>query len=100
MTCSGWKPLVRVICNTLTGYFLGGHDKDLYILCTGGVYTGLPLQDVKQGGCVMTCAQFEKRAGRELSKKWKERWGSAGCVGYLGYFSDVISCPEWMPPTA
>lgn len=68
----GWRPLVDVVCNSLTGRFLGGHDKDLYIQCTAPEYLNLPLVDVKEGGCIMTCAQFEKRAGRELSKKWKE----------------------------
>ena len=32
----------------------------------------LPLVDISLGGCIMSCSQFEKAAGRELSKKWKE----------------------------
>ena len=45
----------------------GGHDKDLYILChSSDVSLADSLRDVKSGGCVMTCAAFEKRAGREL----------------------------------
>lgn len=27
----GWVPLCEVHCNGLTGLFLGGHDRDLYI---------------------------------------------------------------------
>ena len=27
----GWGPLCEVHCNGLTGLFLGGHDRDLYI---------------------------------------------------------------------
>lgn len=87
---SGWrKPLCHVHCNGLVGQLLGGHDRDLYIRyvvvggvshhadlgtlrCTSGEYSHAPLVDVSQGGCIMTCSQFEKAAGRELSKKWKE----------------------------
>ncbi|KAK9814147.1 hypothetical protein WJX72_001276 [[Myrmecia] bisecta] len=68
----GWQPLCEVHCNGLTGKFLGGHDKELYIQCTGSAYADLPLKDASQGGCIMSCSQFEKAAGRELSKKWKE----------------------------
>jgi len=53
----------------LTGFFLGGHDRDLYIKCTSAEYRYLPMVDVSQGGCIMTCSHFEKAAGRELSKK-------------------------------
>eukprot|EP00884_Botryococcus_braunii_P020600 jgi/Botrbrau1/7223/Bobra.0021s0008.1 len=68
----GWQPLCEVHCNGLVGHFLGGHDRELYVQCTSGKYHGLPLTDFSRGGCVMTCSQFEKAAGRELSKKWKE----------------------------
>lgn len=40
--------------------------------CTSGEFAHAPLVDISQGGCIMTCSQFEKAAGRELSKKWKE----------------------------
>jgi len=53
----------------LTGFFLGGHDRDLYIKCTSSEFANLPMIDVMQGGCIMTCSHFEKAAGRELSKK-------------------------------
>ncbi len=53
----------------LAGFFLGGHDRDLFIKCTADAYKNLPLVDVSQGGCIMTCSHFEKAAGRELSKK-------------------------------
>jgi hypothetical protein len=53
----------------LTGFFLGGHDRDLYIKGTSAEYRYLPMVDVSQGGCIMTCSHFEKAAGRELSKK-------------------------------
>ena len=53
----------------LTGFLLGGHDRDLFIKCTADAYKNLPLVDVSQGGCIMTCSHFEKAAGRELSKK-------------------------------
>lgn len=68
----GWKPICRVICNGLTGEFLGGHDRDLYIRCTSPEYKDKPNIDVSAGGCIMSCSQFERAAGRELSKKWKE----------------------------
>ena len=38
---------------------------------------GLAPVDVAQGGCILSCSQFEKCAGRELSKKWKERGAAA-----------------------
>ena len=61
---------ISVFCHTrLTGFFLGGHDRDLYIKCTSAEYRYLPMVDVSQGGCIMTCSHFEKAAGRELSKK-------------------------------
>ncbi len=56
-------------CRRLTGFFLGGHDRDLYIKCTSSEFANLPMIDVMQGGCIMTCSHFEKAAGRELSKK-------------------------------
>ena len=68
----GWRPLCSVVCNGLRGEFLGGHDRDMFIQVTSGHYSGLPLVDVSLGGCIMTCSQFERCAGRELSKKWKE----------------------------
>jgi len=68
----GWKPLCSVVCNGLRGEFLGGHDRDMFMKATSGHYAGLPLIDVSLGGCIMTCSQFERFAGRELSKKWKE----------------------------
>lgn len=68
----GWRPLCSVVCNGLRGEFLGGHDRDMFIQCTSAHYVGLPLVDVALGGCIMTCSQFERVAGRELSKKWKE----------------------------
>lgn len=75
----GWgRPLCEVHCNGLTGFFLGGHDRDLFIKCTGPSHQQLPLVDVSLGGCMMTCSQFEKAAGRELSKKWKESIHVAG----------------------
>lgn len=51
---------------------MGGHDRDMFIQVTSGQYAGLPLVDASLGGCIMTCSQFERCAGRELSKKWKE----------------------------
>ena len=45
----------QVVCNSLVGFFLGGHDKDLYILCHSSEISTLnSLRDVKSGGCVMT----------------------------------------------
>ena len=61
--CLRWLP------RRLTGFFLGGHDRDLYIKCTSSEFANLPMIDVMQGGCIMTCSHFEKAAGRELSKK-------------------------------
>ena len=49
--------------------------RDLYIQCTSKDFEGLAPVDVAQGGCILSCSQFEKCAGRELSKKWKERCG-------------------------
>ncbi|GAB4819988.1 hypothetical protein N2152v2_007034 [Parachlorella kessleri] len=87
----GWQPLCSVVCNGLTGEFLGGHGMDLYIRCTAPGFVGLPLIDISLGGCVMTCSQFEKAAGRELSKKWKE---SIHVLGEgVGSMSTLIS---WM----
>lgn len=68
----GWKPLCSVVCNGVYGAFYGGHDRDVFIQCTSPPYGGLPLVDVSYGGCMMTCSNFERIAGRELSKKWKE----------------------------
>ncbi|KAK9808154.1 hypothetical protein WJX73_002646 [Symbiochloris irregularis] len=68
----GWKPLCEVHCNGLTGMFLGGHDRDLYIQATSKEFRNLPPLDYSQGGSILSCSQFEKCAGRELSKKWKE----------------------------
>lgn len=68
----GWKPLCNVVCNGLRGEFLGGHDRDMFMKVTSGHYAGLPLVDASIGGSIMTCSQFERYAGRELSKKWKE----------------------------
>lgn len=68
----GWAPLCEVHCNGLTGLFLGGHDRDLYIQATSKEFAALPPVDHGQGGCILSCSQFEKCAGRELSKKWKE----------------------------
>ena len=40
--------------------------------------------DVAQGGCILSCSQFEKCAGRELSKKWKERCdGQLACIVHI-----------------
>ena len=44
----GWHPLVDVVCKDLTGRFLGGHDKELYIQCCGPEYDDLPLTDIKE----------------------------------------------------
>lgn len=68
----GYKGMCEVHCNGLQGVFLGGHDRDLFIQCTSLEYRDLPLVDANQGGCIMSCSNFEKVAGRELSKKWKE----------------------------
>lgn len=68
----GWKPLCNVTCNGMHGIFWGGHDRDVYVQCTSPPYAGLPLVDIAYGGCMMTCSHFERVAGRELSKKWKE----------------------------
>lgn len=68
----GWKPLCSVVCNGVYGSFYGGHDRDVFVQCTSPPYAGLPLVDVSYGGCMMTCSHFERIAGRELSKKWKE----------------------------
>ena len=67
---SSWEPKTQIcLCGRLTGFFLGGHDRDLYIKCTSSEFANLPMIDVMQGGCIMTCSHFEKAAGRELSKK-------------------------------
>lgn len=68
----GYETMCEVHCNGLKGLFLGGHDRDLYIQCTSHEYADLPLIDASQGGCIMSCSHFERAAGRELSKKWKE----------------------------
>ena len=68
----GYHVMCEVHCNGLQGLFLGGHDRDLYIQCTSHEYADLPLVDANQGGCIMSCSHFERAAGRELSKKWKE----------------------------
>ncbi|KAL3143339.1 hypothetical protein ABBQ38_002174 [Trebouxia sp. C0009 RCD-2024] len=68
----GYRTMCEVHCNGLQGLFLGGHDRDLYIQCTSHEYADLPLVDANQGGCIMSCSHFERAAGRELSKKWKE----------------------------
>ena len=68
----GYQTVCEVHCNGLQGLFLGGHDRDLYIQCTGHEYADLPMVDANQGGCIMSCSHFERAAGRELSKKWKE----------------------------
>ena len=68
----GWKSLCSVVCNGVYGSFYGGHDRDVFVQCTSPPYAGLPLVDVSYGGCMMTCSHFERIAGRELSKKWKE----------------------------
>lgn len=68
----GYQTMCEVHCNGLQGLFLGGHDRDLYIQCTSHEYADLPLIDANQGGCIMSCSHFERAAGRELSKKWKE----------------------------
>ncbi len=45
----GWKPLCKVYCGDgLTGEFLGGHDRDMYIRCLSPQYAGLPDIDVNQ----------------------------------------------------
>uniref|UniRef100_A0A1D2ACA1 Uncharacterized protein n=1 Tax=Auxenochlorella protothecoides TaxID=3075 RepID=A0A1D2ACA1_AUXPR len=75
----GWAPLCTVVCNGLYGEFLGGHDKDLYIRCISSGYEDLPDTDIGTGGRIMTCSQFERVAGRELSKKWKESIHVVGC---------------------
>lgn len=41
---------------------------------TSKEFAALPPVDHGQGGCILSCSQFEKCAGRELSKKWKERY--------------------------
>jgi len=68
----GYETMCEVHCNGLQGLFLGGHDRDLFIQCTSHEYADLPLIDASQGGCIMSCSHFERAAGRELSKKWKE----------------------------
>ena len=68
----GYEIICEVHCNGLQGLFLGGHDRDLYIQCTSHEYADLPMVDANQGGCIMSCSHFERAAGRELSKKWKE----------------------------
>ena len=68
----GYETSCEVHCNGLQGLFLGGHDRDLFIQCTSHEYANLPLIDASQGGCIMSCSHFERAAGRELSKKWKE----------------------------
>lgn len=98
----GWQPLCEVHCNGLVGEFLGGHDRDLYIRVTTGDYASMPLVDVSQGGCIMTCSQFEKAAGRELSKKWKEsihvvgegEGSKATLVSWLKRRADALYGPE------
>ncbi len=64
---------VSFVAYRLTGFLLGGHDRDLFIKCTADACKNLPLVDVSQGGCIMTCSHFEKAAGRELSKKCVSR---------------------------
>ncbi|KAL0039756.1 hypothetical protein WJX77_006974 [Trebouxia sp. C0004] len=68
----GYETMCEVHCNGLQGLFLGGHDRDLFIQCTSHEYADMPLIDASQGGCIMSCSHFERAAGRELSKKWKE----------------------------
>lgn len=68
----GYPIMCEVHCNGLQGLFLGGHDRDLYIQCISHEYSDLPLIDANLGGCIMSCSHFERAAGRELSKKWKE----------------------------
>lgn len=68
----GYETMCEVHCNGLQGLFLGGHDRDLFIQCTSHEYANLPLIEASQGGCIMSCSHFERAAGRELSKKWKE----------------------------
>ena len=60
---------------TTTTQTLAWGCRDLYIQCTSKDFVGLAPVDVAQGGCILSCSQFEKCAGRELSKKWKERCG-------------------------
>ena len=72
----GHTSLCSVVCNGFQGEFLGGHDRDMYIRATGPEYAHLPLVDVSAGGCIMSASQFERAAGRELSKKWK----GEGCL--------------------
>jgi hypothetical protein len=62
----GWEPLCSVVCNGLRGEFLGGHDRDMFMKVTSGHYAGLPPIDVSLGGCIMTCSQFERYAGRKV----------------------------------
>ena len=67
-------------------------------------FASLPPVDYTQGGCVLSCSQFEKCAGRELSKKWKERcaagpWLSATCMsGTLVLPFAACTCPCYCPP--
>jgi hypothetical protein len=68
----GWQPRCQVVCNGLRGEFLGGHDRDMFIRCTSPEYAALLPVDAALGGSIMSCSQFERAAGRELSKKWKE----------------------------
>lgn len=58
--------------------------------------------DISQGGCIMTCSQFEKAAGRELSKKWKESIhvvgeGEGSKVPIVG--TDFLPQCDTPPPT-
>jgi SAND domain len=83
----------------LTGVLLGGHDRDLFIQCTGPDFANRPLVDVSFGGSILTCSAFEKAAGRELSKKWKESIHVAGegevssAAGALGVLRTAAACP-------
>ena len=77
-------------CCRLTGFFLGGHDRDLYIKCTSPEFANLPMIDIMQGGCIMTCSHFEKAAGRELSKKCAS-WLLLSCTAGSCTTSLIIS---------
>ena len=105
----GYAPMCEVHCNGLQGYFLGGHDRDLYIQCTSPEYADLPLVDASLGGCVMSCSHFERAAGRELSKKWKESIhvvgeGEGSKATLLAWLKrqaetiapDVVGAPVWV----
>jgi hypothetical protein len=69
----GWTPLCAVARgDDATGVLWGGHEGDVYVRATSGACRSLPSVDIRYGRSLMGCSYFEKIAGREPCKKWKE----------------------------